>query len=178
MGLVLQDVFLFGGTVEENIRLGEPGIGRDRVEAAARAVNADRFIARLPKGYEQPVLERGAALSSGERQLLSFARALAFDPRILVLDEATSSVDIATERRIEEGLDRLLADRTAFVIAHRLSTIRRADRIVVLEGGRCVEAGSHAELMAREGGSYRRLVEREEEAPRSAALAAGGSGGA
>jgi ABC-type multidrug transport system fused ATPase/permease subunit len=156
MGLVLQDVFLFGGTVEENIRLGEPGIGRDRVEAAARAVNADRFIARLPKGYEQPVLERGAALSSGERQLLSFARALAFDPRILVLDEATSSVDAETERLIQDALDRLLQGRTSLVVAHRLSTIRRCDRILVLHQGTLREEGTHAELLARDG-LYRRL---------------------
>ncbi|HXX92459.1 MAG TPA: ABC transporter ATP-binding protein, partial [Planctomycetota bacterium] len=156
MGLVLQDVFLFAGSVEENIRLGEPGLGRDRILECARAVNADRFIGRLPRGVETDVMERGALLSTGERQLLSFARALAFDPRILILDEATSSVDSETERLIQEGLLRLMKGRTSIVIAHRLSTIQHADRILVLHKGRVQESGSHAELL-RQDGLYRKL---------------------
>jgi len=176
MGLVLQDVFLFAGTIEENIRLGERGIDRARVEASARAVNADRFIARMPKGFESDVLERGAALSTGERQLLSFARALAFDPRILVLDEATSSVDGQTERLIQDGLLRLLKGRTALVIAHRLSTIQHADRILVLHRGKVREEGTHEELVKQDG-MYRKLYRLQfhpVEAP-PAPVAGGGS---
>ena len=156
MGLVLQDVFLFAGTVGDNIRLGEKEIDRGRVEAAARAVNADRFIGKLPKGLDTDVLERGAALSTGERQLLSFARALAFDPRILVLDEATSSVDAQTEQLIQDGLSTLMKGRTSLVIAHRLSTIQHADRILVLHRGRVREEGTHAQLVAQDG-LYRKL---------------------
>ncbi len=156
MGLVLQDVFLFAGSVEENIRLGESSIPRERVEECARAVNADRFVARLPKGYASDVMERGALLSTGERQLLSFARALAFDPRVLILDEATSSVDGETERLIQEGLLRLMKGRTSIVIAHRLATIQHADRILVLHKGRVREEGTHAELL-RQDGLYRKL---------------------
>ena len=176
LGLVLQDVFLFAGTVEENIRLGERAIDRARVEDSARAVNADRFISRLPKGLESNVLERGAALSTGERQLLSFARALAFDPRILVLDEATSSVDGQTERLIQDGLLRLLKGRTSLVIAHRLSTIQHADRILVLHQGRVREEGTHEDLVKQDG-MYRKLYQLQfhpVEAPRGA-MADGGA---
>ncbi len=175
LGLVLQDVFLFAGSIEENIRLGERTIDRARVEASARAVNADRFIARMPKGLESDVLERGAALSTGERQLLSFARALAFDPRILVLDEATSSVDGQTERLIQEGLLRLMKGRTSLVIAHRLSTIQHADRILVLHRGRVREEGTHEELVKQDG-MYQKLYRLQfhpPEAPRLAVAAEG-----
>ncbi len=155
MGLVLQDVFLFQGSVEDNIRLGEP-LPRERVEAAARAAHVDRFVARLPRGWETDVRERGTALSAGERQLLSFARALAVDPRVLILDEATSSVDSESESLIQDALARLMAGRTSLVIAHRLSTIRGADRILVLHGGRVAEEGAHDELLRR-GGLYSKL---------------------
>jgi ATP-binding cassette subfamily B protein len=148
--LVLQDAHLFSGTVDENIRMGG-AMARERVEAAARAVHAHGFIQRLPKGYDTPLGERGASLSSGERQLLSFARALAAEPRILILDEATSAVDSESEALIQEGLAALLKGRTSLVIAHRLSTIRRADRIVVLHHGRVAEEGTHDELVARSG---------------------------
>jgi ATP-binding cassette subfamily B protein len=151
LGIVPQEGFLFAGTVAENIAFGRPEAPRAEIEAAAAAVGADRFIRELEEGYETRLGERGFRLSLGQRQLVAFARALLADPRILILDEATSSVDIGTERRIEDGLGRLLAGRTAFVIAHRLSTIRAADVIVVLEHGRIVEQGTHAELLSRRG---------------------------
>jgi ABC-type multidrug transport system fused ATPase/permease subunit len=156
LGIVPQEGFLFSGTVAENIAFGRPGASREDVEAAAAAVGADLFVAELPDGYDTELGERGFRLSLGQRQLVAFARALLADPRILILDEATSSVDIGTERRIERGLRRLLAGRTAFVIAHRLSTIRRADVIVVLDHGRVVEQGTHEQLIAA-GGAYTRL---------------------
>jgi ATP-binding cassette subfamily B protein len=151
MGIVPQEGFLFSGTVTENIAFGRPDASHEQVVDAAEAVGADGFIAALPDGYETQVGERGVQLSAGQRQLLAFARALIADPRILILDEATSNVDLHTEGRIEEGLRRLLAGRTAVVIAHRLSTIRQAGRIVVLDGGRVVEQGTHDELMAAQG---------------------------
>jgi ABC-type multidrug transport system fused ATPase/permease subunit len=151
LGIVPQEGFLFAGTVAENIAFARPGVARDEVIAAARAVGADEFIERLEAGYETELGERGSRLSLGQRQLVAFARALLADPRILILDEATSSVDIGTERKIERALRRLLHGRTAFIIAHRLSTIRDADLIVVLEHGQVVEQGSHDELIAARG---------------------------
>jgi ATP-binding cassette subfamily B multidrug efflux pump len=150
-GLVLQDVFLFTGSVLENIRLDTHEIPRERVEDAARHVSAHRFIERLPEGLDSPVAERGATFSAGERQLLSFARALAFDPRILILDEATSAVDPETERVIQEALVTLMRGRTSIVIAHRLSTIKAMDRILVVHKGKVREEGTHDELLARQG---------------------------
>ncbi len=151
LGVVPQEGFLFAGTVHDNIAFGRPDADPADVAAAARAVGAHDFILALEDGYETNLQERGTRLSLGQRQLVAFARALLADPRILILDEATSSVDIGTERRIESALRTLLADRTAFVIAHRLSTIRDADLIVVLEHGQVVEQGTHDELMARQG---------------------------
>jgi ATP-binding cassette subfamily B protein len=151
LGIVPQEGFLFAGTVAENIAFGKPDAKPDDIVRAAQTVGAHDFILRLEDGYETQLGERGSRLSLGQRQLVAFARALLADPRILVLDEATSSVDIGTERTIERALRTLLADRTAFVIAHRLSTIRDADLIVVLEHGRVIEQGSHEELLARQG---------------------------
>lgn len=154
-GMVFQDVFLFSGTVDENLRMGAD-IPRKTLERAARLARAEGVIARLPQGWDTPVHERGAALSVGERQLLSFARALAADPPILILDEATSSVDAQTEGLIQEAMESMLAGRTAIVVAHRLATVRRADRILVMHHGRLREQGTHAELL-KLGGLYEKL---------------------
>ncbi|HEX3558379.1 MAG TPA: ABC transporter ATP-binding protein [Pyrinomonadaceae bacterium] len=149
--VVLQDVFLFSGTVEGNIRLGREGIAAERVRWAAREVHADHFIERLPEGYKAEVRERGAGLSVGQKQLISFARALAFDPALLILDEATSSIDTETEQLIQQAIERVLRDRTSIVVAHRLSTVQRADQILVLHHGELRESGTHQQLLTRRG---------------------------
>jgi ATP-binding cassette subfamily B protein len=150
-GVVLQDPFLFSGTIENNIRLGSSWITDEQVEAAAANVNVADFIRTLPQGFKEPVLERGSTLSTGQKQLISFARALAHDPRILVLDEATSSVDTETEIRVREALGRMVEGRTSVIIAHRLSTIQRADKIIVMHKGQVREIGTHQELLAERG---------------------------
>jgi ATP-binding cassette subfamily B multidrug efflux pump len=149
--VVLQDVFLFSGTVEGNIRLGRSDISAERVEWAATEVRADRFIKRLPEGYKSEVRERGAGLSVGQKQLISFARALAFDPALLILDEATSSIDTETEQLIQQAIERVMQQRTSLLVAHRLSTIQRADTIIVLHHGEIREQGPHQELLAMRG---------------------------
>jgi ATP-binding cassette, subfamily B, multidrug efflux pump len=151
IGVVLQDVFLFSGKLKDNIRLNEESISDERIEEVARYVNADDFIRNLPQGYEEEVMERGSTLSSGQRQLLAFARALAFDPAVLVLDEATSNIDTETELLIQDALAKLTKDRTTIVIAHRLSTIQHADQIIVLHKGKVRETGTHQELLAAKG---------------------------
>jgi ATP-binding cassette subfamily B protein len=154
IGVVHQDVFLFTGDIKTNIALGDTGISFEEVREAASFVNADRFISRLHGGYDAEVRERGATLSAGERQLLSFARALVRDPAILVLDEATANIDTETEALIQDALKRLTRGRTTLVVAHRLSTIQNADKIIVIHKGRVREIGTHQELLAKRGIYY------------------------
>lgn len=156
MGIVLQDPYLFTGTIASNVGLEDERVSRERIEQALKDVGADKLLGHLPNGWDEPVLENGSTLSAGQRQLISFARALAFDPAILVLDEATSSIDTETERVIQDALQVLKRGRTTFIIAHRLSTIRDADQILVLDGGVIVERGTHDELLARNG-RYRQM---------------------
>ena len=167
VGMVLQDPYLFHGTVGENIRYGSPEADPERVVEAARAANAHDFIVKLPQGYDTVVGERGQSLSCGERQRVSIARAILHDPRILILDEATSAVDTETERQIQEAMDRLVSGRTVFAIAHRLSTLVNASQLLVLKDGRLVENGTHAELLERDDGVYRRLYTLQRESVRA-----------
>ena len=154
MAIVLQDPFLFTGTIASNVSLDDPSISREKIEKALKDVGADQLLRSLPKGFDEPVIEKGSTLSSGQRQLISFARALAFDPAVLILDEATSNVDTETEMMIQNALDILKKGRTTFIIAHRLSTIREADQILVLHQGEIVERGNHDDLMQRKGRYY------------------------
>ncbi|MFM8362180.1 MAG: ABC transporter ATP-binding protein, partial [Haliscomenobacter sp.] len=159
IALVLQDVFLFSGSVLENITLRDSSLSREQVIAAAKMIGAHDFIERLPGGYDYQVMERGATLSMGQRQLISFVRALVFDPDILILDEATSSIDPETEEVIQFAIETLIARRSSIIIAHRLSTIRHADHILVLEKGRLQEFGTEEQLLKIENGHYRQLYE-------------------
>ena len=151
MGIVLQDPFLFTGTLESNITLGDPGIDAETAKRALLEVGGGPMLSHFEKGMQEPVVEKGATLSSGQRQLISFARALAFDPKILILDEATSSIDTETEQVIQHAMDVLKEGRTTFIIAHRLSTIQHANQILVLESGEIVERGTHTELLQQNG---------------------------
>lgn len=158
MGIVLQDPYLFTGTIASNVSLNNPKISREKVETSLKAVGGERVLANLPNGYDEAVIEKGSTLSSGQRQLISFARALAFDPAILILDEATSNIDTETEEIIQHAMDVLKKGRTTFIIAHRLSTIKNADRILVLDRGKIVERGTHDELLAQ-GGIYEKMYQ-------------------
>jgi len=169
IGIVLQDQFLFSGTVAENIAYGKPGATLEEIMQAAKIANAHDFIVKFPDGYDTDVGERGQKLSGGERQRVSIARAVLRDPKILILDEATSLVDTETEKKIQEALSRLIKGRTTFAIAHRLSTLRNADRLMVLDDGKCVEIGTHDELMEKKG-TYFKLVELQSEMSKIKAL--------
>jgi subfamily B ATP-binding cassette protein MsbA len=160
LGVVLQDNFLFDGTILDNIRFSNPGANLEKIKETCRVANADEFIEKFPNGYETVVGERGVKLSGGQRQRIAIARALLADPRILILDEATSSLDSESEALIQEGLNNLRKGRTTFVIAHRLSTIRSADQILVVEAGEIVERGTHEELIAM-GGRYKQLYDKQ-----------------
>ncbi|MFN7967639.1 MAG: ABC transporter ATP-binding protein [Acidobacteriota bacterium] len=168
IGVVLQDNYLFAGSIGSNISLGDPRLDSAAIQRAAEAIGADAFIARFKHGYDEPVAERGSNLSVGEKQLLCFARALAFDPPVLILDEATASIDPATESRLTTTVERVMQGRTAVVIAHRLATIQNADRVLVLHKGRLVESGTHSELLALDEGLYRALHQLQFGSPRPA----------
>ena len=176
MGYVLQNPHLFSGTVRENIRYGRLDATDEEVEAAARQVSADIVAAKLPQGYESNVGESGGRLSVGEKQLISFARAILADPAIFVLDEATSSIDTRTERLIQNAVEHLLKGHTSFVIAHRLSTIRKADLILVVKDGKIIEQGTHRELLEKKG-CYQELYERQFEEEAAMRVFAGEMGG-
>jgi ATP-binding cassette subfamily B protein len=173
-GVVLQDPFLFTGTIAENIRMGTSSITREEMERAADEVNVADFIRTLPRGFDEPLRERGAGLSTGQKQLINFARALAHRPRILILDEATSSVDTETEMRVRTALDRMVTGRTSVVIAHRLSTVQRADTILVMHKGQLREHGPHQQLLAQRGIYWKlyRLQYRDQEAEAASAAIA------
>jgi ATP-binding cassette subfamily B protein len=163
MGIMLQDSFLFTGTISDNIRYGKPEATDEEIQAAAKLIGADTFIRKLPKGYDTPITERGGGISQGERQLLTFARTLISEPRILILDEATSSIDTGTEQLVQAGIRTLMKGRTSFIIAHRLSTIRDCTRIMVVDNGCIAEIGSHNELMEMKGHYYQMTVAQNEE---------------
>ena len=168
IGIVLQEPFLFNGTIAENVAYGKPGASIEDVISAARAACAHEFIVQKPDGYDTQVGEKGSRLSGGERQRVSIARAILNNPRILILDEATSSVDVETEKRIQQAIGNLTAGRTTFAIAHRLSTLRNADRLVVLEKGQIVEQGTHTELMDKKGVFFK-LVETQKQTSKALA---------
>lgn len=170
IGVVLQDTYLFYGTIAENISYGQPNASMEEIIWAAKAANAHKFIMNFPDAYDTMIGERGIGLSGGEKQRISIARAILKNPQILILDEATSSVDTETEKLIQEALDRLTKNRTTIAIAHRLSTLKNADRILVLEDGDLVEEGTHDELMAREDGVFRHLVEIQAEIAKTRAV--------
>ena len=169
IGLVLQDQFLFNGTIADNIRYAKPAAGPNEIIAAARAANAHEFIVARPDGYDTRVGEQGGKLSGGEKQRIAIARAIMRDPRILILDEATSSVDTETEHQIQKALTRLIKGRTTFAIAHRLSTLRNADRLIVFEDGQVAEIGTHDELLAQRG-IYYKLVQMQQDISRIRAV--------
>ncbi|MDZ4121410.1 MAG: ATP-binding cassette domain-containing protein, partial [Candidatus Cloacimonadaceae bacterium] len=154
IGIVQQDVFIFSGNITENIALNDTSLTREQIIQVAKYVNADKFISKLPMGYDEPVMERGATLSTGQRQLIAFARVLAYNPTIFVLDEATSNIDTETEILIQDALHKIMENRTSIIIAHRLSTIQHVDRIIVLHKGEIVEQGSHFELLDKKGRYY------------------------
>ena len=158
MGIMMQDSFIFSGTIEDNIRYGKLDANEEEIRTASRAVCADAFISKMPGGYQTEVKERGSTLSQGQKQLISFARTLLSDPALLVLDEATSSIDVQTEKALQRGLDAMLQGRTSFIIAHRLSTIKNCDQIMYIDQGGITECGTHDELMAKKGDYYQLYV--------------------